>query len=301
MLDPRRLVLLRDVAATGSIAGAAARAGCTAAAASQQLSALERDVGAALLERSARSVRLTEAGRVLAEHAEPVLTSLAEAERAVRDVAGLRGGTVRVAAFATAGTSFVIPALTAFRRRWPDVDLHFTELESDEALPRVRAGEIDLAVTHEYTPLSRPNLRGLSQRPLYHEPLLLAVPRRLLPAESGPVSLADFAGTDWVAALTSTGFQAATEMACRAAGFEPRISVRVHSYPMVLAMVAAGFGVSLVPQLAATAHRGLGYLPVCRPDGLARQIHATTRIGGRSAAVHHLLRCITEALARKTG
>jgi DNA-binding transcriptional LysR family regulator len=301
VLDPRRLVLLRDVAATGTIAGAAARAGCTAAAASQQLAALERDVGTVLLERSARSVRLTEAGRVLAEHAEPVLALLTEAKRAVRDVAGMRAGTVRVAAFATAGTSFVIPALTAFRRRYPDVELHFTELESDEALPRVRAGELDLAVTHEYQPLSRPNLRGLSQRPLYREPLLLAVPRRLLPAQSGPVSLADFADEDWVAALTNTGFQAATEMACRAAGFEPQIRVRVHSYPMVLAMVAAGFGVSLVPQLAANTQRGLGYLPVSRPNGLARQIHATTRAGGRSTAVQHLLRCITEALTRKTG
>ena len=301
VLDPRRLALLRDVAVTGTIAAAAARAGCTAAAASQQLAALERDAGTALLERSARSVRLTEAGRVLAEHAGAVLAALGEAERAVRDVAGLRAGTVRVAAFATAGTSFVIPALTAFRRRCPDVELHFAELESDEALPRVRAGEIDLAVTHEYTPLSRPDLRGLSQRSLYREPLLLAVPRRLFSVDSGPVSLADFADTDWVAALTSTGFQAATEMACRAAGFEPRIKVRVHSYPMVLAMVAAGFGVSLVPQLAATAHRGLGYLPVGRPAGLARQIYATTRAGGRSAAVEHLLHGITEVLAREPG
>jgi DNA-binding transcriptional LysR family regulator len=103
-----------------------------------------------------------------------------------------------------------------------------------------------------------------------------------------------------VAALTSTGFQAATEMACRSAGFEPRISIRVHSYQVVLAMVAADFGVALVPQLAATTQRGLGYLPICRPSGLARQIHATTRVGGRSVAVEQLLRCITEALASKT-
>ncbi|WP_328471532.1 LysR substrate-binding domain-containing protein [Actinoplanes sp. NBC_00393] len=300
MLDSRRLSLLRDVAITGTIAAAAARAGCTAAAASQQLAALERELGATLLERSARSVRLTEAGRVLAEHAEPLLASLAEAERAVRDVAELRGGRVSVAAFATAGISFVIPALNTFRRRHPDVELHFAELESNEALPRVRSGEIDLAVTHEYTPLSRPDLRGFTQRPLYREPMLLAVPRSLMPAEPAPVALTDFAAADWVGALTSTGFQAATEMACRAAGFEPRISVRVHSYPMVLAMVAAGFGVSLVPQLAATAQRGLGYLPIDRPGGLARQIYATTRTGGRSPAVQQLLRCLTEALARRT-
>ncbi|MEH1163816.1 LysR substrate-binding domain-containing protein [Micromonospora sp. CPCC 205539] len=300
MLDPRRLSLLRDLAATGTIAAAAERAGCTAAAASQQLAALERDLGAALLERSARSVRLTEAGRVLADHAGRLLTSLDEAERAVRDVAGLRGGTIRIAAFATAGTSFVIPALTVFRRRHPDIELRFAELESAEALPDVRVGAIDLAVTHEYTPLSRPDLRGLDQRPLYREPMLLAVPRNLTPAESRLADLADFAATPWVAALTSTGFQAATEMACRAAGFEPRVDIRVHSYPMVLSMVGAGFGVALVPQLAAVPHRGVAYLPIARPTGLARQIYATTRSTDRSPAIRALTRYLNDSLGRNT-
>ena len=299
MLDPRKLALLRDVAETGTIAAAAERAGCTAAAASQQLTALERDVGAALLERSARSVRLTEAGRVLADHAGRLLASLGEAERAVRDVAGLRGGTIRVAAFATAGTSFVIPALTVFRRRHPEIELRFSELESDQALPGVRAGTIDLAVTHEYAPLSRPDRRGLGQRPLFREPMLLAVPQKGNPAVSGPVCLADFADSPWVAALTSTGFQAATEMACRAAGFVPRVDIRVHSYPMVLAMVAAGFGVSLVPQLAAVTQRGVGYLPIARPAGLARQIYATTRATDRSPAVLALAGYLQDALTAR--
>lgn len=305
MLDPRRLALLRDVAATGTIAAAAERAGCTAAAASQQLAALERDLGAALLERSARSVRLTEAGRVLAEHAGRLLSSLDDAERAARDVAGLRGGSIRVAAFATAGISFVIPALTVFRRRHPDVELRFSELESAEALPRVRAGAVDLAVTHEYAPLSRPDLRGLEQRPLYREPMLLAVPRKAVArkdegrkdAGKGAVELADHAESPWVAALDSTGFQAATEMACRAAGFEPRIDTRVHSYPMVLSMVGAGFGVALVPGLAAVAQRGVTYLPIARPTGLSRQIYATTRRTDRSPAV----RALTPLPSRRPG
>ncbi|MEU8185424.1 LysR substrate-binding domain-containing protein [Micromonospora sp. NPDC049044] len=300
MLDYRRLSLLRDVAVTGTIAAAAERAGCTAAAASQQLAGLERDVGAALLERSARSVRLTEAGRVLADHAGRLLSSLADAERAVRDVAGLRGGTIRIAAFATAGISFVIPALTVFRRRHPDIELRFTELESAEALPMVQAGTIDLAVTHEYAPLSRPDQRGLDQRPLYREPMLLAVPRGLTAAETEAADLADFATTPWVAALTSTGFQAATEMACRAAGFDPRVDIRVHSYPMVLAMVGAGFGVGLVPQLAAVAQPGVSYLPIARPTGLTRQIYATTRRTDRSPAARAFRRYLCDVLALTT-
>ncbi|MBW6437337.1 hypothetical protein KZ829_26735 [Actinoplanes hulinensis] len=148
--------------------------------------------------------------------------------------------------------------------------------------------------------MSRPDLRGLDQRPLYREPMLLAVLRKDAPSASGPIDLADFAGAAWVAALTSTGFQAATEMACRAAGFEPRIETRVHSYPMALAMVAAGFGVALVPRLAATAQCGLVHLPIARPTGLVRQIHATTRTADRSPAVRHLSRCLVEALKAAT-
>lgn len=298
MLDLRRLQLMRDVADTGTIAAAAMRAGCTAAAASQQLATLEREVGTPLLERSARSVRLTQAGRVLADHADRLLGALAEAERAVQDVAGLRGGVLRVAAFATAGTSFVIPALVAFQRHHPQVSLSFTELESDEALPALRAGEIDLAVTHEYAPLSRPDLHSLRQLPLYREPLLLAVPQQLQPPVAAPARLADYATTDWIAARTATGFQAVTEMACRAAGFEPRISFRAHSYQLALAMVAAGFGVALVPQLAANTHRGITFVHIARPSGLLRQIYVTTRTADRSSAVEHLSQCLTNALTK---
>jgi len=136
--------------------------------------------------------------------------------------------------------------------------------------------------------------RPACQPQLTHHGLLLAGPA----AAAGPVHLADHADADWIAALDSTGFQAVTEMACRAAGFEPRISFRVNSYQMVLALVAAGFGVAIVPQLAAVAWRGLGYSSIARPSGLVRQIYATSRAGDRSPAVEQLSRYLAEALAR---
>jgi DNA-binding transcriptional LysR family regulator len=152
-------------------------------------------------------------------------------------------------------------------------------------------------VTHTYEPLSRPDLRGLAQRPLHREPIVLALPRRLVPGPDAPVRLADHDGAEWIAARESTGFQAVTEMAARAAGFEPRISFRVNSYEMVLTLVGAGFGVALVPRLAAVPHRGVRYAPIERPSGLARQIYATTRSGDRSPAVAGLLRHLEKALA----
>ncbi|MEI8409549.1 MULTISPECIES: LysR family transcriptional regulator [unclassified Kribbella] len=296
MLDLRRLQLLRDVAATGTIAAAAQRAGCTAAAASQQLATLERELGIAVLERSARSVRLTEAGRVLVEHADRLFADLTEAERAVQEVAGLRGGRLRVAAFATAGVSFVVPAMARFRRRHPQVRLSLVEMDPDEALPAVRAGGVDMAVTFEYAPLTRPDLRGLSQLPLYGDPLLLAIPRQRNAPAPARVRLADYAGSDWIAARAPTGLHAVTEEACRSAGFQPRISARVHSYSLALAMVAGGFGVTIVPRLAAEPHRDVVLAPIGRPSGLVRQIYATTRAVDRSPAIAQLSRCLTEVL-----
>src|SRR4051812_10019306 len=133
MLATRRLRLLVAVADSGSIAGAAAATGCSAAAASQQLGLLESDLGVSLLERAARSVRLTHAGEVLVERARVILADLAAAEQAVLASGTVGHGRLRLSAFATATARFVAPALGAMRRRHPELQLTFTELEPEAA------------------------------------------------------------------------------------------------------------------------------------------------------------------------
>ncbi|MEU2155233.1 LysR substrate-binding domain-containing protein [Streptomyces sp. NPDC019396] len=288
MLDPRRLSLLRDVARTGSIAGAAQRAGCTASAASQQLSALEQELGVALLERSARSVRLTEAARVLVEHTHRVLAELDDAARAVHAVSGLRGGSLRVAAFSTAATTLVVPALVAFRQRHGEVRLSFAEAEPEDAIPAVAAGDLDLAVTHQYGHLPRPDLSGLRQALLHHDRLLLAVPPHLQRTGQTTARLRDYAAETWLSTLPSEGFQAVTEHLCRTEHFEPDIGYRSDSYDLLLALVASDFGVALVPGLAAAPRSGVAFLEVSQPEGLAREIHITTRAADTSAATRAL-------------
>ncbi|MEV4621125.1 LysR family transcriptional regulator [Asanoa sp. NPDC049573] len=296
MLDARKLRLLRDLAAAGTIAAAAERAGCTAAAASQQLKALEREVGVALLERSPRSVRLTEAGLVLAERSHRVLAELAEAERAARDAAELSGGCLRVAAYATSAT-FVVPALAAFRRQHPGVRLSFSELEPEDALPALRAGTVDLAVTSQYTPLTRPDLNALSQRPLARERLFLAVPPRLRPAQPTGARLVDYAAEAWIATRTDAQFQAMTELACRAAGFEPDITSRVDSTAVTLHLVAADLGVAMLPA-PASVPRAVTLLPIERPARLFREVYATTRAADRSPALLAFHQLLLRQLAR---
>ncbi|WP_093804396.1 LysR family transcriptional regulator [Streptomyces sp. Wb2n-11] len=294
MLDPRRLRLLQYVARTGSIAGAAEQAGCTPSAASQQLSALERDLGTALLERSARSVRLTEAGRVLVEHSGRVLDELDAAEQAVLDVAGLRGGQLRLAAFSSA-TNLIVPALRSFRQLHPQIRLSLVELEPEEAIPAVAGGEIDLAVTHQYKQLPRPDLRGLRQHLLDSDQLLLAVPPHLRTAQRSAVRLSDYAGATWLSPRPAEGFQAVTELVCRAAGFEPDVAFRADSYDLLLALVAADFGLALVPSLVAAPQPGIAFLHIAEPAGLTREVHATARSADNSPAVQ----AMTQLLLRK--
>jgi molybdate transport repressor ModE-like protein len=285
MLDARRLSLLRDVSRTGSIAGAAQLAGCTASAASQQLSALEQELGIVLLERSARSVRLTEPGRVLVEYAHRVLAELTAAEEAVQAAAGLRGGRIRVAAFSSAATSLVMPALVAFRQRHGEVTISFTEAEPEDAIPAVAAGDLDLAVTHQYGHLPEPDLRGLRQILLHRDRLLLAVPPHLHRAGETTARLRDYTDATWLSTLPSEGFQAVTELLCRAEGFEPDIAFRSDHYELLLQSVAADFGVALVPGLAAVPTNGVTFLEVSEPSDLARDIHITTRAADSSPAV----------------
>lgn len=297
MLDARRLLILRELAQRGSIARVAEHLNFTPSAVSQQLAALERETGIALIERAPRSVRLTMAGRVMVDHAHRVLAELEAAERAARDVADLRGGRLHLATFATAGAGLVPRAMKTFRERHPDVWLTLIELEPEQALEPVRTGELDLAITHQYSSLPRPDLRHLHQELLYDEPLFLAVPRTERSAALREVPLDAYADAEWIGSAAVEGFLAVTELACRAAGFEPRIPYRVESYRMVLALVAAGFGVALVPELAVVPNEAIVYVDITDPPRPLREIHITRRSADASPAVRAITLALHESAA----
>src|SRR3954447_8031521 len=121
MLDVRRMRVLREVAARGSFSAAAEGRSFTQSAVSQQIAALEREAGVRLVDRSARGVRLTEAGEVLVRHTDAILARLAEAEAALDAITGLRGGRVRLASFPTAGATVIPRAIACFRERHPGI------------------------------------------------------------------------------------------------------------------------------------------------------------------------------------
>ena len=117
MLDVRRMRVLREVALRGSFSAAAESLSFTQSAVSQQIAALEREAGAVLVERSARGVRLTEAGEAVVRHADQILARLAEAEAELEAIAGLRGGRLRMAAFESAAATIMPVAIAGVRAR----------------------------------------------------------------------------------------------------------------------------------------------------------------------------------------
>src|SRR4051794_39735629 len=151
MLDVRRLRVLREVANHGSFSAAAEALSYTQSAVSQQIAALEREAGARMVERSARGVRLTDAGRALVSHADVILARLADAEDELQAIAGLRGGRLRVAAFPSACATLMPLAVRRFRELHPGVELSLQPAEPDEGLALLRTGEADVALSIDTT------------------------------------------------------------------------------------------------------------------------------------------------------
>jgi DNA-binding transcriptional LysR family regulator len=149
-LDPRRLLVFREVGHHGSMAAAARRLGWTQPAVSQHVRRLERDLGLPLVARVGRGLELTDAGRLLLRHADAVAAGLVAADRAMADVAGLRSGTVRLAAFPSASATLVAAAVSGLDVAHPGLDVRLTQVEPPEATTLLARGQADLAVVFEY-------------------------------------------------------------------------------------------------------------------------------------------------------
>jgi DNA-binding transcriptional LysR family regulator len=249
MLDLRRLRVLRSVVRTGSVRAASEQLGYTPSAISQHVTALERETGAVLLEKAGRGVRPTDAARLLADVADDVLDRLADAESALAALRAGRTGRLQLVSFPSAGAALVPPAVAAFRRAFPDVDLVLGVAEPDEALAALRAGDVDVAVVG-YGPVV-PAEDDLVRVHLLDDPYSVLLPASHPLAGEPDIALADLAAEPWIGTSSAPDHcqQAALE-ACRAAGFTPTYAVEADEYPTTTGFVAAGLGVALVPALA---------------------------------------------------
>jgi DNA-binding transcriptional LysR family regulator len=258
MLNVARLRVLREVAELGSFSAAADSLAYTQSAVSQQIATLEAETGMTLLERLPRGVRLTGAGRVLAEHTEGILARLEAAEEELAAIAGLRGGQLRMASFPTAGATLMPAAIASFRASYPEVELTLVEGEPEEIAPRLRGGELDLALLFEFgetdqLPSESPEQdthAGLKRVPLLEDPLYLALPRDHRLADKRTLRLEELRGEAWVQTSRSSPCARHVVRSCHAAGFEPNVAFESDDYQTVQGLVAAGVGVALIPELA---------------------------------------------------
>jgi DNA-binding transcriptional LysR family regulator len=272
MLDVRRLRTLREVALHGTIRAASEALSFTPSAVSQQLSALERELGYELLERRGRNVRLTPAGRVLVERAETILAQLADAESEAKVVAGASEPPVRVASFASAAATIVAEAV-----RDNGLDAHILEADPRIGLARLRAGEVDVAILWEYdfVPLRVSGAIELVQ--LFDDPIHVVLPRSHPAAASPALELADLADEPWVDSTSVSSCHPFLTRACLAAGFEPRVAAETIDHRTLHHLVASGVGLALVPLLS---QLDLPSSLVARPIRTAppkRRIHAAYR------------------------
>lgn len=287
MLDLRRLRLLRELAHRGTIAAVAESLAFTASAVSQQLKLLEREAGVPLLERTGRRVTLTPAGRTLAHYAETLLGQLEQADAYLARARQGLGGALRIGAFPTAGHTIVPAALVALTRDHPGVEPMVREIEPADVANALRSGELDVALTHEYDFADQAAEPGVDTTALCIEAMYLATPPALLPA---PSTIGDCRAEPWVTATPGTMCHRMTIAACQAAGFSPHVRHQVDDFTTMLALVATGQGVALVPEL------GLSGAPI--DVTLVRTaLHRRTRIAFRSgAAAHPAVIAITQAL-----
>ncbi len=253
MLDVRRLRVLSEVAARGSFSVAADALRLTQSAVSQHVAALEREVGLPLIVRGTRPVELTEAGYALIRHATGIFARLDGAEQELGEIAGRRQGRLRFGCFPTALATLMPPAFADFRRRYPEVTLTVVDDHLQRLIPRLDAGELDLALIYDSGSL--PDVAALE---LERSPLLADVFHAVLPAghrlarRKRPLDLSDLAGEPWIGGAPASAWYRIACDACRRAGFTPRADFASDDHIAVQALVAAGLGVSVIPGLAVT-------------------------------------------------
>ncbi|MDG9715483.1 LysR family transcriptional regulator [Streptomyces sp. DH24] len=296
MLDVRRMQVLRAVVTSGSITAAATNLGYTPSAVSQQVVALEKQAGIALLERVGRGGRPTEAGELLSEHAAVIGRQVAEAESALAGLRARTTGLLSLRYFATAGATLMAPALARLRREHPDVRVDLRMTDPHDPLPEVTEGQADLAVV--VRPRGQPH-EGVRFVHLLDDPYRAVLPAGHRLAAKRVLDLTDLADEPWVRSDRPGPCLDTVVDSCAAAGFSPNFVVESEDYATAQGFVAAGLGVCLVPVMGlAGRHSDVVVRRVRGPEPV-RAIQAAVREASLSRpAIRALLTALRDVTSR---
>lgn len=302
MLDLRRLRLLRELHERGTIAAVADALQFTPSAVSQQLAVLERETGVTLLERAGRGVRLTDAGLVLAQHAEDLLDRAAAAEADLAAAAGQVAGRARIASFQSAALHVATPAMRELAARAPRLRCELVEAEPEPALPALALGDYDLVLGDEWEHQPRAMPRGVERHDLLRDPVRIVLPARhpLTRRHRDAVPLAALADAHWTAGHEELGWDELTRWTCRAHGdFDPDIRHRTNDAVVTLALVARGLTVALLPGLPLLgAPRGVAVRAIAEAPVWRRIFAATRSADAARPSTQALLDAVRDASGR---
>jgi DNA-binding transcriptional LysR family regulator len=250
MLNARRLAIFRELARRGSFTAAADALSYTQSAVSQQISALERETGAKLVERDRKRARLTEAGEILLDHADAILGRIEHAERDLSAYVHARTGRLRLAAFESAGAAVVPGAVETFHERHPQVELNVVQMEPAEAGARLESRQLDIAIVYDLEPPTGALGGELELTYLFDDRYVAVIPQHHPLARAGALELGALAEEVWINTTERDLCHHVILGACRAAGFEPRVAFQIDEIATSQALIANGVGVTLLPELA---------------------------------------------------
>ena len=249
MLDVNRLRMLVELSRRGTLSAVADALSYSKASVSQQLSALERDVGVPLLRRVGRGVQFTPQGNVLVTQAIAILDQLEHAEVAVAESLTEVTGTVRVAVFQSTAHSLLPRSLQSLRERHPALRVEVTECDPETGLVGVSSRDFDLILAEQYPGHTRPIHADLDRVVLAHDAIALA--RRPDSPAHADASAALWATREepWVLEPAGTASRAWAEQLCRTAGFEPDVRFEIADLTAHVRLIHAGLAVGLLPEL----------------------------------------------------
>ncbi len=254
-MDTRRLLFLRELARLGSMHEVAEELAVTTSTVSQQIAALARELGSDLIEPDGRRVRLTPAGRRLAEHAVTILAAV-DAARLDLNPDAEPAGTLRVAGFATAIRRSLLPIHAAMALRHPKIRMLIREQEPAESLAMLASDDIDLALVYDYNLAPSGFQDGVDAIPMWSAAWSLGVPATAtaVPQDGDARSIFDhFRGSPWIVNSRNTADEDVVRIIASLAGFEPQIGHRADSLELVQDLIVAGMGVGLLPTDQPTA------------------------------------------------
>jgi DNA-binding transcriptional LysR family regulator len=295
MLNVGRLKVLCEVVQRGSFSAAAESLSYTQSAVSQAIARLEAETGTTLVVRDRGGVRPTAAGATLVDHAEAIFAQIEAAETDLAEVLGVRRGRLRMASFPSAGATLMPLAIATFRERHPDISLSLAEGEPEEIAPRLRAGELDLALLFQFPGVREQPGAGLRTVALLDDPMDVALPTNHPLAAKPRLTLSDLREDDWVQTSAPSPCARHVVRSCLVAGFEPKVTFESDDYETVQGLVAAGVGVALIPRLALThVHPGIVVRELAPRSPVRSVVAATTAAPGVAPAAQTMIRVLRD-------